>query len=119
MIDRELIQQALFKITDMRREHTDDECFEIEETLRARLAQGEPEPVAWCIVENGRVHGLVKSKPAVMNAEKWQPLYTAPPQHEWQRLTDEEIDYIYLNTGDFSYDYERAIEAKLKKKNGG
>lgn len=48
----------------------------------AALAQPEPEPMAWCIVENGRVHGLVKTKPAVMNAEKWQPLYTAPPQHE-------------------------------------
>lgn len=59
--------------------------------LRARLAQSEPEPVAWCIVENGRVHGLVKSKPAVMNADKWQPLYTTPPQRNWQGLTDEEI----------------------------
>lgn len=38
----------------------------------------EQEPVAWCIVENGRVHGLVKTKPAVMNAKKWQPLYTTP-----------------------------------------
>ena len=47
------------------------------------------------------------------------PLYTAPPQHTWQGLTDEEIDYIYLNTVDFSYNYERAIEAKLKEKNHG
>lgn len=39
MTDRELMQQALFKITDMRREHTDDEQYEIEEALRARLAQ--------------------------------------------------------------------------------
>jgi hypothetical protein len=61
------------------------------ELLRTRLAQSEPEPVAWCIVENGRVHGLVKSKPAVMNADKWQPLYTTPPQRNWQGLTDEEI----------------------------
>lgn len=51
----------------------------------------EPDPVAWCIVENGRIHGLVKSKPSVMNAEKWQPLYTFPPKKEWVGLTDEEI----------------------------
>ena len=82
--------------------------------------QPEPEPVAWCIVENGRIHGLVKSKPAVMNAEKWQPLYTAPPQREWQGLTDEEImsllpGAVRLPPG--WADTVRVIEAKLKEKN--
>ena len=86
------------------------------ELLRARLAQPEPEPVAWCIVENGRVHGLVKSKPAVMNADKWQPLYTTPPQREWQGLTDEEVAQIWLEALNFK-EYYRAIEAKLKEKN--
>lgn len=106
------------------------------EALRAALAQPEQEPVAWCIVENGRVHGLVKSKPAVMNAEKWQPLYTAPPQREWQGLTDEEIKSVQRDAGVTYFvpaDYDRhlfthitdeklmkiarAIEAKLKEKN--
>jgi len=80
------------------------------ETFRARLAQPEPEPVAWCIVENGRIHGLVKSKPAVMNSEKWQPLYTAPPQREWVGLTDEEANEL-------TYASIAEIEAKLKEKN--
>jgi hypothetical protein len=45
-------------------------------------------------------------------------LYTAPPQREWQRLTDEEIH----NTGGYREDRElywfaRTIEAKLREKN--
>ena len=75
--------------------------------------QPKPEPVAWCIVENGRVHGLVKTKPAVMNAERWQPLYTAPPQREWQGLTDDEIAEI----AKIWLAGNRAIEAKLREKN--
>jgi hypothetical protein len=71
-------------------------------------------PVAWCIVENGRVHGLVKSKPAVMNAEKWQPLYTAPQKKEWVGLTDEEREEIAL---ELPIDAVRITEAKLKEKN--
>ena len=39
-------------------------------------------------------------------------------QREWQGLTDEEIDKVYALCGESSgYDYERAIEAKLKEKN--
>ena len=90
------------------------------ELLRARLAQPEPEPVAWCIVENGRVHGLVKSKPAVMNADKWQPLYTTPPQRNWQGLTDEEIMSLLPGAVRLPPGWSetvRAIEAKLKEKN--
>ena len=60
-----------------------------------------------------------------MNAEKWQPLYTAPPQREWQGLTDEEIfecengvpDEAIGDADYFRY-FARAIEAKLKEKNG-
>jgi hypothetical protein len=88
------------------------------ETLRARLAQPEPEP--GCIVENGRVHGLVKSKPAVMNADKWQPLYTTPPQRNWQGLTDEEIMSLLPGAVRLPPGWSetvRAIEAKLKEKN--
>ena len=53
------------------------------------------------------------------------PLYTAPPQREWQGLTDEEIDDIWNSycdeMGEASIndaeDIYRAIEAKLKEKN--
>jgi hypothetical protein len=77
------------------------------ETLRARLAQPEPEPVAWMMLEN-----------------KLVPIHTAPPQREWQGLTDEErlrcFDDVDWNKVDWCPDHEqyaKAIEAKLKEKN--
>ena len=86
------------------------------ETLRAALAQPEPEPVAYLNVDED---GDVKSM-------EWGPdmlpgvhaLYAAPPRREWLGLTDDEIaeaisaepDDIYL--ADF-----RKVEAKLRDKN--
>ena len=48
-----------------------------------------------------------------------QPLYTAPQPRQWVGLTDEEIDQAVksCNTTD-TYKYFRAVEAKLKEKNG-
>jgi len=51
------------------------------------------------------------------------PLYAAPPQREWQGLTDEEIKkeqhhIDWTNAHTYSK-FARAIEAKLKEKNGG
>jgi len=48
------------------------------------------------------------------NHHNIRPLYTAPPQREWVGLTDEERDELCL--GDEAI--ARAIEAKLKEKNG-
>ncbi len=80
------------------------------ETLRARLAQPEPEPV------------MLMDAPLLLNG---QPLYNAPPQREWVGLTDEEIDAVVRDewVGWPSYDGEftniyRLLEAKLKEKNG-
>ena len=59
------------------------------ELFRARLAQPEPEPVAWMNESDmGRTDWKVwaHGKPTATI-----PLYTAPPQREWQGLTDEEI----------------------------
>ena len=42
----------------------------------------------------------------------------AQPKKEWVSLTDEEISKIYDDCDDWEhYEYERAIEAKLKEKN--
>ena len=44
----------------------------------------------------------------------------AQPEREWVGLTDEEISKIYASTDwndNEDWDYERAIEAKLKEKN--
>jgi hypothetical protein len=67
----------------------------------------EPEPVAW--MHDQKVGFNV-------------PLYTTPPQREWQGLTDEEIEAGFMaNTCcDDLVVYEhvaRAIEAKLREKN--
>ena len=104
------------------RDHVEDDGCPTEKSVLQKFWREHQmqEPVAWCIVdENGRVHGLVKTKPAVMNAERWQPLYTAPPQREWQGLTDEEL----LDIADMAYanDLEllQTLQAKLKEKNNG
>ncbi len=75
--------------------------------LRARLSAPEPEPVAW--MQNDMEHFSLWP-------DEWHvvPLYTAPPQREWQSLTDEELLACYSNRGNVFY---RAIEAKLKEKN--
>ena len=57
-----------------------------------------------------------------------EPLYIAPPQREWQGLTDEEVRDLWswsmtaeaertANTQQHAFTH--AIEAKLKEKNGG
>jgi len=140
MTDKELMQKALGWLDDKEGEYT-CEYRKLIEAIKARLAQPETypdnfidalkyhmaineqteqEPVAWCIVENGRVHGLVKTKPAVMNAEKWQPLYTAPPKKEWVGLTHTELeDCILISEWATWIEVGRTIEQALKDKNNG
>jgi hypothetical protein len=43
-------------------------------------------------------------------------LNTTPPSHEWQSLSDAEIEELY---GDCSIEYFRDIEAKLRELNDG
>jgi len=88
--------------------------------LRARLSAPEPEPVAGYRWEEGR------TPPSVT--------FTAPPQREWQGLTDEEMSaamdywsdpvrsaYGGAHSADGEYvgmiDTWQYIEAKLKEKN--
>ena len=141
MNDRELMQQALDALIDA----ADSQSWEMQqnidqhgewyrrsvylkqataksqeaiEALRARLAQPEQEPVAW--MYNGNLHIF---DPSDWAEEPVRPLYTAPPQREWQGLTDEEIEKLVYDirsqtTGVVATAYvARAIEAKLKEKN--
>lgn len=117
MTDRELMQQAL---AALERAISDDksyiaECKTSAGVLRARLKQPEPEPAAYCVIKNERVQGLVASKPTVMNAELWQPLYTAALQRGWQNLTDEEI-ISCLDRHTFKESL-LAVQEKLRGKN--
>ena len=49
---------------------------------------------------------------------KYEALYTAPPQREWQGLTDEEImDACSAVWASHPIEVARVVEAKLKEKN--
>lgn len=131
MTDRELMQMALdalewcYDVTEWpaNGESAQDKAIE---ALRARLAQPEPEPVAW-LYEGSDVAGRdVCLAEDIFEEQKPNciPLYTAPPQREWKGLTDEERTQIW--DGIIKYiageirinDFAKAIEAKLKEKNG-
>jgi uncharacterized protein YukE len=85
------------------------------EKLRAAIEQAQKqEPVAWVecdgeLVWNNREAAIGRN------------LYTAPPQREWQGLTDEEYEATAeQHVTNYYFDtlkYARAIEAKLKEKN--
>jgi hypothetical protein len=115
------------------------------ETLCARLAQPEPEPVAdkylmevECTKCGAKQDGILtvnvppqRNEPEpiaykVNDATVYikPPIYNAPPQREWQGLTDEEMfDCLAQTDGEakrlplgFKW-FAEAIEAKLKEKN--
>jgi hypothetical protein len=73
----------------------------------------EPEPVAWLHSFTGYGWQVVPEKLYPTD----QPLYTTPPQREWQGLTDKEITELWEAPGDSGNEFARAIEAKLKEKN--
>ena len=82
--------------------------------------QPEQEPVAWAdkfdIDREGQDFWVSRQKPA----KDGVPLYTAPPQREWQGLTDGEIDEIWLQSlNDDIRDPIKVAQEKLKDKNSG
>jgi hypothetical protein len=86
--------------------------------LHSGLPKPEPEPVAWTV--GGLITDFSRDFSAYKTKTYTQPLYTAPPQREWQGLTDEEImsllpGAVRLPPG--WADTVRAITAKLKEKN--
>ena len=88
------------------------------ELLRAKLAQPEPEPVAWTV--SGLITDFSRDFSAYQTKTYTRPLYTAPPQREWQGLTDEEIMSLLPGAVRLPPGWSetvRAIEAKLKEKN--
>ena len=111
MTDKELMQMALDALehlqTDIEWQYkspTRTMLRKVEKALRARLLQPEPEPL-WIRNEEGKLE------------------LHAPPQREWQGLTEEEIleEYrqSYGDDGNLTDVYfARAIETKLKEKNG-
>jgi hypothetical protein len=109
--------------------------------------EAKDEPVAWLhrFIEGGISIGL-KPLDLERHPERWEPLYTTPPQQElvcvcgavwegqelvetppqrtWVSLTDEEIAEVedefivdYRIPAGSAWNFARAIEAKLKAKN--
>ena len=124
MTDRELMQMALDALEKISMGGDPRWANDVTPALRARLAQPEPLPAkskgALSHEENKQHNKKILDKFYEENAH----LYTAPPQREWQGLTDEEIleEYrqSYGDDGNLTDVYfARAIEAKLKEKNHG
>lgn len=145
MTDRELMQKALDSLEGYARncrcEGNGGLC-DAGKALRTRLAQ--PEPVAiieqlWGIIDDIDTYSdvaktddkLYRSLVENKQKDRWKtgittdgytlnvPLYTTPPQREWQGLTDEEIKSA-ASLGIYEkplIDFARVIEAKLKEKN--
>lgn len=74
--------------------------------------QPEPKPVAWIKKDRSSIEVSIMSAEYMRN-EGFEPLYTAPPQREWQGLTAKDLAEIPPSC------YEGAIwaDARLKEKN--
>ena len=82
MTDRELMQMALNCLTlfgEDIKSMTQEE-HEAIVALRARLAQPEPEPVAWMFIKKDGMQ-VITDDPDYKDGT-WTPLYTAPPQRD-------------------------------------
>ena len=125
--DKELMQQALDAMLNFPNDIS-DEMFEAMKVLKARLAQPEPEPKCVMIVEVFGKDWRLDYMSLPIGKHKLythQYNYTAPPQREWQGLTDEErrrvrsdADYNqFMTAGEYAERVQELTEAKLKEKN--
>jgi hypothetical protein len=87
-------------------------AIEATKALRQALAQPEQEPVGY-VTDSGTAAYFLKG----VDLDDDTPLYTAPPKREWVGLTEADI-YEAMDFDD-EFEFARAIEAKLKEKNGG
>ena len=98
--------------------------------LRQAIAETEKqEPVAWVCygISSDEKHSIDYEQAEIDAIPVGTMLYTTPPAREWVGLTDEEIKAIVHSTVEGVSVSEsvlfrcvaRAIEAKLKEKNGG
>ena len=74
-----------------------------------------PEPVAWTV--GGLITDFSRDFSAYKTKAYTRPLYTAPPQREWQGLTDEEAEILIDAHWEDLLMLIELIEAKLKQKN--
>jgi len=84
----------------------------------------EQEPVAWQFMNGSSFRKRRPDDFADLDSDGlpyWRPLYTSPPQRTWVGLTKNERLELYRQFEDFfesdDWEYEKAIETKLKEKN--
>ena len=96
-----------------------DECGKkfTRQMLPIHDCQPEPEPVAWRFYYKNMWSYV--DNISDLSRHKFEPLYTAPPQREWQGLTDEEVDALHYYVGGkwSTTKLVRHVEAKLREKN--
>ena len=121
-LTREEAQQIADSLAGYRREMNEEFPCDAERMLVARLSAPEPEPVA-CAACSGRGWYTCGASDMRLKCPECKGKKTAPPQREWQGLTDEEYNDIYESIYDpkgfTSTALIRAIEAKLREKNNG
>ena len=111
-LTREEAQQVL-KVLEYPGPSWPESRTELAVALRYKLSAAEPVPT-------GFIRTLVKVH--ADGTETWteEAFYTAPPQREWQGLTEQEHANIAVEAGCASADwvfYGAAVERALKKKN--
>jgi len=89
-----------------------ERMWEVSLLVDEALEQPAQEPVAWMLM------GIEDQKPKLLTLQiidnvegTWTPLYTHP--HQWQGLTDDEIQELTH----YDIKFARAIEQSLKEKN--
>ena len=132
MTDLELMKQSFERITGVSDAWTNPALMQarngfIQGWEAARLSA--PEPVAWeyCgALFHDKEEVFAWHERGDISDTPPKPLYTAPPQHEWQSLTDEEIGDVIKQSEitlknycseDKQTEYARAIEQALREKN--
>lgn len=132
MTDRELLNMALDAIHLWHWTGETHLLMQANDALRDRLAQPESEPFeywnaveGWVKIDEVRQHFDTANCGTIYKheGEGRIPLYAAPPKKEWVGLTGEEIaeiGKIWLKGNRMlPFPLAKAIEAKLKEKNGG
>ena len=93
---------------------------DMRQALRQAIAELESqEPVAWMYVNtDGECEQIEYGEP--FDDPSTTPLYTTPPQRTWVGLTDHEMYELWLSADEQKdrMAFGKAIEAKLKQKNG-
>jgi hypothetical protein len=90
-------------------------CEDTINACKEALEQPAQEPVAW-MSKMGSFTAIAETKKQLPKGTEPIPLYTHP--HQWQGLTDDEIDKIVVNSETLlAKDIARAIEQALKEKN--